>query len=319
VLSWPTSVGALVTYCVPEIWSVGGQSVVALLRRTIAPQDLAARLEAEGLMPSEEEARNRAVADEYLARAAAFLIRAHRPAMVFLHLIDTDFAQHRAGRDGAAVFEAVRHADRLVGTVMEAVEAAGIADSTLFVIGGEHGFCDVQREIWINALLREHGWIEASGEQIRSWRAVAWKGGAQAGIYLRDPADADAVRRLLEEHRIVNGTEIYRILDREELDRLGYDPQAAFAVCARPGFTMGRSLGGPFIAESANFRGDHGYLPDAPGIATGLILWGAGVREGGRIEQARLWDIAPTIAAALGLDLPDAEGRVLEELLAPSC
>jgi hypothetical protein len=44
-------------------------------------------------------------------------------------------------------------------------------------------------------------------------------------------------------------------------------------------------------------------------METGLILFGAGVRPGVRLPETRTLDIAPTIAALLGLDLPHADGQ----------
>ena len=44
-------------------------------------------------------------------------------------------------------------------------------------------------------------------------------------------------------------------------------------------------------------------------METGLILWGRGVRAGVVLNETQTIDVAPTIAAILGLDLPDADGR----------
>ena len=47
-----------------------------------------------------------------------------------------------------------------------------------------------------------------------------------------------------------------------------------------------------------------------------LLISGAAVRAGAVPKDARLVDVAPTIAALLGVRPPaDAEGRVLDELL----
>ena len=47
-----------------------------------------------------------------------------------------------------------------------------------------------------------------------------------------------------------------------------------------------------------------------------LLIAGAGVRVGAVARQARLVDVAPTIAALLGARPPaDAQGRALDELL----
>ncbi len=59
--------------------------------------------------------------------------------------------------------------------------------------------------------------------------------------------------------------------------------------------------------------GHHDSAP--PGI---LVVAGPGVRAGGRLSQATLYDIMPTLARTLGLPIAaDLDGRVLEELFDP--
>jgi hypothetical protein len=46
-----------------------------------------------------------------------------------------------------------------------------------------------------------------------------------------------------------------------------------------------------------------------------LVLSGAGIARGARLGHVRNVDVAPTIAALLGVAFPGAEGRVLREAL----
>jgi predicted AlkP superfamily phosphohydrolase/phosphomutase len=47
-----------------------------------------------------------------------------------------------------------------------------------------------------------------------------------------------------------------------------------------------------------------------------LIAWGAGIRSGERVENARIMDLTPTILHLMGLPVPDdMDGRVLSEAL----
>ena len=61
-------------------------------------------------------------------------------------------------------------------------------------------------------------------------------------------------------------------------------------------------------------RGSHGYHPDK-GPRPVIIAKGPAFRQGAVLEDALLIDGAPTWAKVLGFDLPDADGRVLTELL----
>jgi hypothetical protein len=59
----------------------------------------------------------------------------------------------------------------------------------------------------------------------------------------------------------------------------------------------------------------HGYLPDHPSMFTALVLSGAGIAPGRTLGHVGNVDVAPTIAALLGVDLPRSTGRVLREAM----
>jgi hypothetical protein len=55
----------------------------------------------------------------------------------------------------------------------------------------------------------------------------------------------------------------------------------------------------------------HGYLPGHPSMHPLLVLSGAGIAAGRSLGHVRNVDVAPTIAALLGLSLHDVDGRIL--------
>ena len=72
------------------------------------------------------------------------------------------------------------------------------------------------------------------------------------------------------------------------------------------------------LVPSGALKGMHGYLPSMPEMATGFIISGAGVRKGMRIPQVRMLDVAPTVAALLGVELNGATGFPLVGLFESS-
>ena len=46
-----------------------------------------------------------------------------------------------------------------------------------------------------------------------------------------------------------------------------------------------------------------------------LLAFGPDIRPGATVEEAGIVDIAPTVARTLGFDMPDTDGRVVEEIL----
>jgi hypothetical protein len=61
--------------------------------------------------------------------------------------------------------------------------------------------------------------------------------------------------------------------------------------------------------------GSHGYLSTDPRMDGVLIAWGRNIKPGTKLGFVDNIDVAPTIAALLGQDLPGAQGRVLREML----
>jgi hypothetical protein len=60
-------------------------------------------------------------------------------------------------------------------------------------------------------------------------------------------------------------------------------------------------------APPERYRGSHGHLPTHPQMLTAFVAAGPGIPEGRRIAEASQLDVAPTVAALLGLALPAAE------------
>ena len=123
------------------------------------------------------------------------------------------------------------------------------------------------------------------------------------GAYIFGP-DLDKARRVLEENREAWG--VGRIFGEQELRSLRAPADIHLAVDALPGHC--------FIDQTEETRGEHGFSLDCPQARTLLWLKGPGVKRGFRLSGANLVDIAPTLASALGLSLPQTDGKVLEEV-----
>ena len=66
--------------------------------------------------------------------------------------------------------------------------------------------------------------------------------------------------------------------------------------------------------EQRPVRATHGYEPEL-GPQPVFMAHGPSFKDGEVVERANIVDIAPTLAAILGQTLPEADGRVLTELL----
>lgn len=256
--------------------------------------------------------------DLILAESAAYALKTYKPALLAIHILATDEAQHTYGPHHFESSAAIENADAAVGVLIEGAKAAGIDDQTTFIVGADHGFHSVYHEMNILGPFEEAGLTDKL--QIRG-------GGWTQSITLgdkfdpkRDQATLDAVLAKLVEHerieRVVRPGEFHAI-GLPEYDESVYAfghylilPDADTFLVARKGEpSLERRL------KETPSHG-HGYLPDHPRMRPSLVLAGAGIKKGVRLGLTRNHDIAPTIAHLLGVSLSvEPTGRVLGEAL----
>ena len=97
------------------------------------------------------------------------------------------------------------------------------------------------------------------------------------------------------------------------------DESFTFVLHEKEGYSFGFNImadyQNPIMNEDYRVsRGTHGHIP-SKGEQPCLILSGPGVLEGKELSVAKVVDIAPTCAAILGFEMPEADGRVLREIL----
>ena len=84
----------------------------------------------------------------------------------------------------------------------------------------------------------------------------------------------------------------------------------------RPGYDLSASPAGPAV-EDVPPRGVHGLDPQRREMQAGFVVAGPGVAAGVDLGPIRQIDVAPTLAALLGIDPPaQATGAVLRKALA---
>jgi predicted AlkP superfamily pyrophosphatase or phosphodiesterase len=318
-VSWPVTVGAPITWNVPEYWSLArGADPVTPVREVATPGLLdEIEREATGRMTARNYTLDDLTRDDRLAAMAAWLLETKRPALVAVHFAGVDHFQHEVGREGPEVQRAVAAVDNGVRAIVEAAARAGILDRTTFVIVGDHGFVSTNVRVNPNVWLAQAGLRDTSASG-GDWRATFHVSGGSVALRTRRPNDADAVRRaraaVEAQPATVRG--LFRFVERDELTRLGADPDAAFALSGMLGTAFGGNASGPAITDASG--GTHGYVPtDFPEILTGFVASGAGVRQGVTLHRMRQEDVAPTIAELLGVPFRAADGMAARGVLGP--
>jgi len=296
---WPTTVGAQADWVLGEIWDPDGKDTVRRLAAAATPGLLAELALGVGI-PQEKIAEDRVAIDAFVSRAAAYIFKKHRPELQFVHLLNVDEVQHKEGPDSPAVRDAVRVQDENIARIRKAIDESGVGPRTTLLVVGDHGFTSIVRNVAPNNLLRDAGLLDAENGRVTSWKAITRSSGGSASIYVRNSSDLARVKEVLLAGSSVDGIPAYRVLERPELDALGYNPDASFALDPAEGAAITERLG----PSTPTVKGNHGQLPTRPGLETGFIAEGARIRAGARIDRMKLIDIAPAVAELLKLDLP---------------
>lgn len=312
IIDWPVTVGADATLHVPEFWRAHVDEDLKLIAALSTPKDILSRVAAKypnfraGFRPQD-------VSDEAGFDIALHALAEVDPHVLFLHVWQVDAAQHKYGLWSPEAVAAIEEADRQLGRLVAAVEGAGRFAETALVVASDHGFRDVERCFNPRALLAKAGLLTRTKEgKISAWQATALPNHGSAFVYLNPAADPTLearVRQLFVAQAQREPNAIARVIEREEVIAKGGDPAAFLGLEAAPGAYFGPDY--EHWQTPARYEANHGYDPAAPDMRASLLLFGAGVPLG-KLEDARLVDVAPTVAAWLGLPLPDVDGRVLQ-------
>jgi predicted AlkP superfamily pyrophosphatase or phosphodiesterase len=317
IVTWPSSYGADVDYRIPE--DLSHRDDVAARVKAGSSAGLFESLESKGKPISLLPFGDREAGVPLDAMTAAFsqeIVRRFKPNLLLLHFLDLDHREHFEGIASPGVCASLQRIDRLIAGIRAAYQEAGILDKATFFVVSDHGFSALHTVINVRELLKQSGWEAAVGSPLEDSAQLRFAGGS-AAVYLKNPSDAVRARisgqlRSRVESRF-RGT--VRWLSEEEAVKLGGFPGAAFALCATPGYALGASTSLPLLAPSRTYRGTHGYCPDEPAMLASFVASGAGIRPLGTIPVIRMVDIAPTIAALLGVELPEADGNPIMGIL----
>lgn len=317
-LSWPVSVGAPVDYNVPESWENDRNGTVSI-NPNVSPAGLFEEIQqqATGKLSYSQMNLNNLAIDENLSRMASYLLKKYKPNFTTVHIVCVDHAEHGTGRSGVEVDKALASADHAVSNILEAVQAAGIADSTTIIVTGDHGFVDINTSFSPNVLLAKNGLL-GTGKDGKTWKAMFHSSGGSAFLHLKDKKDLKTLARVqaIIDSLPASVRKLFRVVDRREMDLIGADPNAALALAAVEGVSMGGSSAGDLVR--AGRGGTHGFFPDFKHIQTGFIAYGAGINSGTVVPEMGLEDIAPVISRLLGLSFEAPDGILRPGILKTS-
>lgn len=314
---WPVTAGAPIDHNIADIWEAGKLDRLAITQRNASPAGFweEVQREATGQLDANDFnlAKDYLSMDENVARIAGYIIRRYKPAFTTLHLPAVDHAEHADGRDGEQVRRAVSGADRSVRTIIEAIDKAGITDSTIVIITGDHGFGDRRTMFSPNVPLAKAGLI--TDVSTGNWKARFHSAGGSAFLYLKDENDRKSLALVKEILASLPPSQkkLFTIIEGRQLKESGADPDVMLALAGTEGTGFGNAVNGEVVKDSRG--GTHGYFPDFPGIQTGFIVSGPYVRKGTVLPVIEMVEIAPFIARLLGVDFNGRRSELYSHIM----
>ncbi|HEY7402392.1 MAG TPA: alkaline phosphatase family protein [Candidatus Angelobacter sp.] len=246
-----------------------------------------------------------------------------------LSLSSNDYVGHALGPDAPEVRDISRRTDLLLGKLLDFINTKIGEHNTLVVFTADHGVAPVPSVN--NARKMPGGWLPGSeysaritAQLVQKFGAGQWFRYSEYGFLYLDPAvvaqnkaDAIEVRRFAAEAARTL-PHIARVYTRDDLLRgdaaVDWPDRAV-----RLGFYGPRSadlelLPEPYYMFSSPPETTH-QTPYSYDNHVPLIFYGPGIRAGVHYEAVTVNDVAPTLAAILGIETPSGSaGKILAQI-----
>lgn len=262
--------------------------------------------------------------DNFLVKCCCDIIRKFRPEVTFVHNGNIDNGRHTNGVFGEWLQPALDIVDKAIGDLGESLEAIGELENTDFFLVSDHGQLDIKRTIKPNLLLARLGLLKANAKgKVTEWKAYCRSNAMSTLIYLHDPDDKETYDYLYSELKKMRDEGIYgfsEVFTREEAkEKEHLDGDFAFCLETDGYTSYSDSCREPLLAplDVTDFRfghATHGYLPEK-GPQPVFCAKGPHIRDGVTLDMRHTVDEAPTYAKLLGVELPEAQGTAIEEVL----
>ena len=306
---WPVSVSAKsIKWNIPQIWRTGHADDIKLMKALATP-GLVESLEAQ--LGEYAQGIDESIAgDENRGRFAAALIAREKPGFATVYLTALDHEQHGEGPDTPQAHKILERIDAIVGALV-AAQMKAHPESAIAVVS-DHGFSKVDAEVNLYRAFIDAGLITLDDKgKIKSWEASPWNSGGSSAIMLARPDDAALrakVAQLLASLKADPKTRIAAIADASAIKAMDGNPLASFYVSfERNAYAGGFKGKDAALVGPSGSKGMHGYFPADPDMRSSFMMMGKGIAKGRNLGEIDQRAIAPTLAAVMGVVLPDAE------------
>ena len=261
--------------------------------------------------------------DHFINGCICSMIRRYQPDVLVAHNCILDTLRHRNGVFNEFVNWGLDMTDYWLGEIADAMAAAGVLENTNFVIVSDHGQMNFSRRLKPNVLFARKGWLTVGpdGKPTADSKVVSQSNGMCDSIYVNDKSILKEVHDYLLSLSAEGVWGFSDVFTTEEVDKLyGWSGPFDFVIETDGYTTFSDECKEPLIAaiDFSDYRlgkATHGYRPEK-GPQPVFVAVGPAFKKDVTIPFAYTIDEAPTFARILGDSLPQADGRVIEEILA---
>lgn len=263
---------------------------------------------------------------DFVNHVSAQILREARPDLMFVHLVEVDTARHAEGSYGEHTREALRQVDATLGAYLAALEETGDLARTNIAVVSDHGHLDTEQHTNLNTVFAERGFLRTAEDgSLIDYDVFCLGAGLSGQMFLAEGISDERRAQVEELLAEIEADPVYRIekfwTAAETRRDYGLDGPFEWVVESEPGVIVGMLWNRrPVVVRGeADYPGPvgaHGHAPRHGGQPV-FIATGPAFRPGVDLGRRSMLDEAPTFAAVLGLELPDAEGAVLQDVLAP--
>ena len=256
--------------------------------------------------------------DQIWTAAAENILEKHKPNLLLFHLLTGDDTNHEYGPMSHASLTALAFLDDRVKQILDLLQRTHLSRNATLLIVSDHGFRTFKYKIHPNVRLRESGLLSGGPDHPKGDAWVVPEGGT-AMVYVTNPdRRAELVPQL---RHILTGAEgIDRVYGADEFSTLGLPTRPTneqapdLLLAATPDYAFSAESEGSYITQVPE-AGTHGYVNTDPKMQAIFIAWGAGIPKGIHLGNISNLDVAPTIAALLGLEMKQAKGHPIEQIV----
>ncbi len=313
---WPVMAGSGFPYCLPEIYAPDGSESTAKLIWKYGSKNLfPVILKNSRLL----DGMNHPQLDNFADRIAQYILK--RTDFTAIHYTQLDSVRHHHGLKCEESRDALRLIDKRIYRILKNLKDNNQLENTTIAVLGDHGTHTYSKIVELNSLFKQHGLLSSHKEgELDSYKAYSVTCGGSVHVFLNkenSKEDNEKIDKLLRDFS--KDDCVAHLFTKDEYEK-DFHLKGDFSYVLEAGDdyvfrnTISDEVKRDRTHDHHQYMGDHGYLPTHEDMQTMLIMVGKNIKKNFHIHGCKIVDFGPTIAKAVGMEMKNTDGNVLERI-----